>query len=629
MAAAQSFNRQPMEASVVRSRLRLAGLLALVLSALLLSRLYVLQVAEYSRYQTLSLENHIRLQALPPVRGLILDRNGVVLARNTAVYTLQVIPEKVGDMDLVLHEIGKLVDLEEDDIAVFKKNLRRRPSFEKHLLKSKLDDIEAARFAVNEYRFSGVTLEAMLHRDYPLADLTGHVLGYVGRISEQDEARLDSAAYQGVSHTGKLGIESYYESLLLGRSGFEQVEIDAHGRTLRTINRESAIPGQNLYLSLDVGLQRIAREALGNRRGAVVAMDPGSGEILAMVSAPAYDPNLFVDGISREAYQALIQLADKPLLNRALYGRYSPGSTIKPIMALATMDAGVSPQERVFCPGWFMLPDSTRKYRCWKRTGHGSVNLHDAIEQSCDTYFYQTGVRLGIDKMASYLFSFGFGKQSGVDLPSEPSGLVPTAEWKRATRQEPWYPGEDVITAIGQGFLLTTPLQLARASAMLASRGRLVKPTLLRRQENPLTGQAQETQVDALSEAPALAIDEKDIEWVIRSMTAVMHGRRGTARASGRRSAYRMAGKTGTAQVVSIAQDGEYDAKSLRETLRDHALFIAFAPVDHPKIAIAVVVENGGSGAAVAAPIARKVMDYFFLKRLRRAALTGASGVFG
>jgi len=348
-----------------------------------------------------------------------------------------------------------------------------------------------------------------------------------------------------------------------------------------------------------------------------------------MVSAPAYDPNLFVDGISREAYQALTQLTDKPLLNRALYGRYSPGSTIKPIMALATMDAEVSPQETVLCPGWFMLPDSTRKYRCWKRTGHGSVNLHDAIEQSCDTYFYQAGARLGIDKMASYLFSFGFGKQSGVDLPSEPAGLVPTPEWKQATRLETWYPGEDVITAIGQGFLLTTPLQLARASAMLASRGRLVKPTLLRLQENPLTGEAQEMQVDALSEAPTLAIDEKDIEWVIRSMTAVMHGRRGTARASGRRSAYRMAGKTGTAQVVSIAQDGEYDEKSLRETLRDHALFIAFAPVDHPKIAIAVVVENGGSGAAVAAPIARKVMDYFFLKRLRRAALTGASGVFG
>ncbi|MCP4827452.1 MAG: penicillin-binding protein 2 [Proteobacteria bacterium] len=629
MATMESFGHQPVEANVVRGRLKLAGVMVLVLGVLLLSRLYVLQVVEYTRYQTLSLENHIRLQALPPVRGLILDRNGAVLARNTAVYTLQVIPEKVRDMDMLLQQVDELVGLEEGEVALFHKRLKRRPGFEKHLLKATLDDVQAARFAVNEYRFSGVTLDAALHRDYPLADLTGHVLGYVGRISEQDEARLDVAAYQGVSHTGKLGIERQYEAALLGRPGFEQVEIDAHGRTLRTISRQSATPGHILHLTLDADLQRVARNALGNRRGAVVVMEPASGEILTMVSSPAVDPNLFVDGIDHRTYQALRQLKDKPLLNRALYGRYAPGSTLKPIIALAALDAGVKPHESIFCPGWFSLPGNTRRYRCWKRTGHGRLNLHGAIEQSCDTYFYHMGARLGIEQMAQFLFGFGLGQKSGVDLPSEPTGLVPTPDWKRASRQEAWYPGEDVITAIGQGYLLTTPLQLARAAAMLANRGQPVVPKLLRSEQDAFSVAVPLVSAGPVTTVVSPLVNQKGIDQVIRSMTAVMHGPRGTARASGRRSAYRMAGKTGTAQVAAIAQGDEYDAKALPETLRDHALFIAFAPVDNPRIAIAVVVENGGSGAAVAAPIARKVMDHFFLKRLRRAALTGIGRVFG
>ena len=619
MATTNPFGKSSFEIETVRQRLKVSAAIALFLALILLIRLYALQVDQYDRYQTLSLDNHIRLQALPPVRGLILDRHGAVLAQNTAVYTLQVVPERVADVDAMLAEVGKIVNLSESEIRNFKRRLKARPSFEKHLLKSRLDDLEAARFAVNEYRFSGVTLEALLHRDYPEAELTAHFLGYVGRISENDQARLDEERYKGVSYVGKLGIEKQYEQTLLGQTGFEQVEIDAHGRTLRTINRESAIPGDNLHLTIDIELQRVAREALGSRRGAVVALDPATGEVLTMVSSPSFDPNLFVDGIDQTTYSALRTLKDKPLLNRALYGRYAPGSTIKPVFAEAAVDTGLDPEKKIFCPGWYMLPDSTRRYRCWKKTGHGWVNLHSAIEQSCDVYFYEMGRRLGIDQMAKVLKQFGLGKRSGIDLPDEPEGLVPTAEWKLATRKEPWYPGEDLITAIGQGFLMTTPLQLARVAAILANRGESVTPRLLLAREDPLSGE-KTVFTSGMNEAEAkVEMSQQGVDRVIRAMTAVMSSPRGTARASGQRSAYTMAGKTGTEQVVAIAQDAEYDESILKEEFRDHALFIAFAPVDEPKIAIAVVIENGGSGAGVAAPVARKVMDLFFLKTLKRA----------
>ncbi|MBT4357780.1 MAG: penicillin-binding protein 2 [Proteobacteria bacterium] len=607
----------PGEDAMVRQRLKLAGIIALILAAILLARLYSLQVSQYARYQTLSLDNHIRLQALSPVRGLILDRNGVVLAQNTAVYALKVTPERVPDMDLMLAEVGQIVDLSDREILAFKQRSSRRPGFKKQLLKTQLDDAEAAKFAVNEYRFPGVTLEAVLHRDYPFAELTAHFLGYVGRISEKDQNRLEEEKYKGISHTGKSGIEKQYERALVGSTGFEEVEIDAHGRTLRTISREGAIPGDNLRLTIDIELQREARRALGASRGAVVAMDPSNGEVLAMVSNPSFDPNLFVDGIDHATYSALRSLKDKPFLNRALHGRYAPGSTIKPIFAEVVIEEGIDPEESVFCPGWYMLPGSTRQYRCWKKTGHGRVDLHAAIEQSCDVYFYEMGKRLGIGQMSGVLKKFGLGSQSGVDLPGEPDGLVPSAEWKLATRNEPWYPGEDLITAIGQGFLMTTPLQLARVASILANRGSVVQPRLLMSKNDPLSGEPEE--LNNKKNTRNLHINTEAMDRVIRAMTAVMSSPRGTARMSGRRSAYSIAGKTGTAQVIAIAQGEEYDEDSLKEEFRDHALFIAFAPVENPKIAIAVVVENGGSGAGVAAPVARKVLDHFFLKALERA----------
>ncbi|MBT6658075.1 MAG: penicillin-binding protein 2 [Proteobacteria bacterium] len=617
MVSRSRMGQAPGEDAMVRQRLKLAGIIALILAAILLARLYSLQVSQYARYQTLSLDNHIRLQALSPVRGLILDRNGVVLAQNTAVYALKVTPERVLDMDLMLAEVGQIVDLSDREILAFKQRSSRRPGFKKQLLKTQLDDAEAAKFAVNEYRFPGVTLEAVLHRDYPFAELTAHFLGYVGRISEKDQNRLEEEKYKGISHTGKSGIEKQYERALVGSTGFEEVEIDAHGRTLRTISREGAIPGDNLRLTIDIELQREARRALGASRGAVVAMDPNNGEVLAMVSNPSFDPNLFVDGIDHATYSALRSLKDKPFLNRALHGRYAPGSTIKPVFAEVVIEEGIDPEESVFCPGWYMLPGSTRQYRCWKKTGHGRVDLHAAIEQSCDVYFYEMGKRLGIGQMSGVLKKFGLGSQSGVDLPGEPDGLVPSAEWKLATRNEPWYPGEDLITAIGQGFLMTTPLQLARVASILANRGSVVQPRLLMSKNDPLSGEPEE--LNNKKNTRNLHINTEAMDRVIRAMTAVMSSPRGTARMSGRRSAYSIAGKTGTAQVIAIAQGEEYDEDSLKEEFRDHALFIAFAPVENPKIAIAVVVENGGSGAGVAAPVARKVLDHFFLKALERA----------
>ena len=626
MAANELPSSRAVAPETVRRRIRIAAVLALTLSLILIWRFYSLQVLQYERYQTLSLDNHIRMQAVPPVRGLILDRNGVVLAQNTAVHILQVVPEKVHDMEVMLQTVDDLVGLSTAEVEAFRSRLKKHPAFEKVLLKARLDDVQTATFAVNEYRLPGVTLEAVLHRDYPQGSLVSHVLGYVGRISESEEAMIDSSAYQGVRSIGKIGIEKQYEDLLLGRPGFAQVEIDAHGRTLRTISRNSAIPGNTLNLTLDADLQRIAREALGNRRGAVVAIAPSNGEVLTMVSSPSFDPNLFVDGIDQQTYDALRGLEDRPLVNRALYGRYAPGSTIKPVIAQAILDAGISPQESVYCPGWYTLPDSTRRYRCWKKTGHGPVNLHGAVEQSCDVYFYEMGRRLGIEAMAEVLTRFGLGAVTGVDLPDEPDGLVPTPQWKRATRNESWYPGEDLITVIGQGFLMVTPMQLARMTATLANRGIPVQPRILLSKEESLSG---ETLSSNVSSQPAKPVVEASLDRVIQSMTAVMHSPRGTARASGRRSPYQIAGKTGTAQVIGIAQDEEYDESVIPEKFHDHALFIAFAPVDKPQIAIAVVVENGGSGAKAAAPIARKVMDRFFQKKLQRAAVVRKRHVFG
>ena len=620
-------NDRDQDVRTVKTRLMISAVVMVVLTVILLGRFFVLQVTHHDQYRMMSLDNQIDLRPLPPVRGMIFDRYGMVLAENQSVYELEVIPENVNDMDRMLSEIGMLVELTDQNIRRFRRNVKQRPRFESQILKSRLTDAEAARFAVRQHQFPGVTLSASLRRVYPQKDLAGHVVGYVGRVSEQDLKKIDTRAYKGTSYIGKIGIESFYETELLGQVGVQQVETDAYGRVVRQISHVAARAGTNVYLTLDVQLQKVAIEALGERRGAVVALEPSTGDILAFVSTPTYDPNLFAQGISHEAYGNLRGSVDKPLVNRALYGRYAPGSTIKPLLALAALEHGLKSQEKVLCTGRYALPGSSRKYRCWRRKGHGYVNLHDALAQSCDVFFYELAHSIGIRKMADYFGRFGFGRQTGIDLLDEPTALLPTPEWKKKNRQESWYPGETIITGIGQGYLLVTPLQLAYATATLANRGRAIRPRLLRGLENPGSGA-----ITHPAQRRGLSVENKDSStWdrVIAGMESVLHGSRGTARASGRNSPYRIAGKTGTAQVVSIPEDWDNRSDELPEELRDHALFIAFAPVEQPRIAIAVVVENGGSGSRVAAPIARKIMDYYFIDRLRRASLPGIANVFG
>ena len=608
-----------------RSRLVVAGILIVTLTVVLIERLYFLQIVEHVRYRALSIENRFDLLPVPPVRGMIYDRYGEVLAENHAVYELEVVPEQVRDMASLMTWATQSLSLTERDRKKFDKRLHGRASFERILLKSGLSEEQAARFAVNQYRFPGVALRGRLRRSYPLGHVTAHVVGYVGRISDKDLDAKERSRYRGVAHIGKLGIESYYEENLLGRIGYEQVETNAHGRVVRTLAREPAISGNHLHLTLDSRLQKVVRNELAGHRGAAVVLEPHTGEILAFVSMPDYDPNLFAKGIDQVRYTALLQDSNKPLLNRALYGRYAPGSTLKPILALAGLEHTIDPRRRVKCPGFFALKEGGRVYRCWRKQGHGAVNLKEALEQSCDTYFYQLGLTLGISGISEALTTFGFGKQTGIDLASEPDGLIPTALWKQRRHGTPWYPGDTLNASIGQGYILSTPLQLAAATAALANRGRLVRPHLLRGVEDPETGEIQRP-AEQVTEV-GLG-DASQYERVIEGMMAVMHGSHGTARRAGQQLSYRIAAKTGTSQLVSLPQDGEA-AKDIPERLKDHALFIAFAPAERPRIALALVIENGGSGGKIAAPIARRIFDYYFVERLRRANLKESRYVRG
>lgn len=608
-----------------RSRLVVAGILIVTLTVVLIERLYFLQIVEHVRYRALSIENRFDLLPVPPVRGMIYDRYGEVLAENHAVYELEVVPEQVRDMASFMTWATQSLSLTERDRKKFDKRLHGRASFERILLKSGLSEEQAARFAVNQYRFPGVALRGRLRRSYPLGHVTAHVVGYVGRISDKDLDAKERSRYRGVAHIGKLGIESYYEGNLLGRIGYEQVETNAHGRVVRTLAREPAISGNHLHLTLDSRLQKVVRNELAGHRGAAVVLEPHTGEILAFVSMPDYDPNLFAKGIDQVRYTALLQDSNKPLLNRALYGRYAPGSTLKPILALAGLEHTIDPRRRVKCPGFFALKEGGRVYRCWRKQGHGAVNLKEALEQSCDTYFYQLGLTLGISGISEALTTFGFGKQTGIDLASEPDGLIPTALWKQRRHGTPWYPGDTLNASIGQGYILSTPLQLAAATAALANRGRLVRPHLLRGVEDPETGEIQRP-AEQVTEV-GLG-DASQYERVIEGMMAVMHGSHGTARRAGQQLSYRIAAKTGTSQLVSLPQDGEA-AKDTPERLKDHALFIAFAPAERPRVALALVIENGGSGGKIAAPIARRIFDYYFVERLRRANLKESRYVRG
>ena len=606
------------ETRLFNSRLFIAAVIAMLMVVLLLTRLIYLQIVSHKHYATLSQANRIKPIPIPPVRGLILDRNGVVLAHNYPVYTLEVIPEQVKEMDELLATLQGLVNFNEKDLKNFNKLLRTRPRFESLVLRTHLTDEEAGRIAVNRPLLNGVELYARLQRHYPNGPLAVHAIGYVGRINEQETERIDKSAYRGTQHIGKLSVELKYEDILLGKVGVERKETNAHGRPLRTIKRIAPIAGKNLHLNLDAKLQAVAEQALGDRSGAVVAINPRTGGILVFASTPTYDPNPFVNGIDTESYRQLLENPRKPLINRALNGQYAPGSTIKPFLALGALETETFNTDRpIICPGWFSLPGSRHLFRDWKKQGHGVVDLHDAVVQSCDVYFYKLAVALDIDGIKDYMSRFGFGSKTKIDLFSESEGLVPSREW-RSSRGQIWYPGETVISGIGQGPMLVTPLQLVTATAAIANNGVRLKPRMLLATEDPKTKNKVDTEPEQLAVVPIK--NKNNLTKVIEYMTDVVHTNKGTAWRIGHNAPYKIAGKTGTAQVKGIGQTEVYDKKSTPEHLRDHALFIAFAPVDDPSIAVAVIVENGGHGSTAAAPIARQLMDLYLQPRQQKAA---------
>lgn len=605
-----------------RLRLGVAGLMVLGLFALLAFRFYYLQIQQYNHYQTLAENNRISLVPTIPNRGLILDKNGVVLAHNFFVYTLEITPSKVKDLEKTITDLSQLIEVSSLDRKRFKKFREQSHSFESAPIRTHLNEIEAARFAVHHYRFPGVEIKSRLYRHYPLGNLGSHMVGYIGRINDKDIENLKQEGvfsnYKGSDHIGKSGLEQFYEQQLHGITGFQQVEIDADGHAVRILSSNPPTPGDNLILSADSKMQEIAESAFGERRGALVAINPKTGEVLSYVSQPTFNPNLFVDGIDTENWKLLNESLDKPLINRPLRGIYPPGSTFKPFVALAGLEAGKrAPPFSIQDSGFYTLPGSSHRYRDWKPGGHGTVDIQKAITISCDTFFYGLAMEMGIDNLTSFVRHFGFGRKSGIDLDningkSENGGLLPTPEWKQRRFKQPWYPGETVIVGIGQGYTLVTPLQLAQATAILANNGVAMRPHLVTAIENPLTGKQLTIPTIMQDKIP---LDPKNIEIVKRGMIDVtLPG--GTAASVGANAGYTIAAKTGTAQVVGIKQNEKYNEHAINERHRDHALFIAYAPAEDPTIALAVIVENGGHGGSAAGPIARKVMDYYLLGKL-------------
>lgn len=603
-----------LESRLVHKRLVVLLIFIACLFLILMARIVYLQVFQYSHFYDLAQSNRVDQFSLPPVRGVIFDRNGKVLATNRQVFNLEVVPNKIDDMKQFLHEVSQLIELSNEQVEHFLDLVERRPNFERQTLKAKLNENEVAKIAVNLHRFSGVQLNTRLQREYPYGEYTAHFLGYVGRISSEDLERVDRKTYRGVEYIGKLGIEDYYEAELLGKPGIEKIETNAHGKVVRSLEQQPPQTGSTLHLGIDIDLQRIAYQALQGYEGAIVAIEPASGDILAFASAPSYDPNAFVNGISSKDYALLRDSKRKPLLNRALFGRYAPGSTIKQNMSLIGMQHGISHEHRVFCPGYYSLPGKSHRYRDWLRGGHGWMDGNSSIVQSCDVFYYQMAVELGIDKIHEGMVQFGYGRQTGIDLANEPSALMPSREWKKRVRKTHWFPGETVITGIGQGYMLVTPLQLAAITASLANYGKRIAPHLLKSIENPQTQIKQHIPISVLNELDENTLAE--YQQVIDSMIDVVHSAKGTARRISQGVPYKIAGKTGTAQVKSLAQDEEYDEETTVKKYRDHSLFVGFAPADDPKIAVAVIVEHGGSGGRTAAPMARKVMDYYLIDAL-------------
>ncbi|HSC48002.1 MAG TPA: penicillin-binding protein 2 [Gammaproteobacteria bacterium] len=602
-----------LEQHLFRVRAILVGAVGLLLLAIVVGRLFYLQIVSYRHFTTLAEGNRLRAEQVAPPRGLIFDRNGVPLAENRPSYELDVVPEQAPDLGATLTALGQIVNLRPGDLKRFNDLLKTKRPYQPLPLRMELSDDEIARFAADRQKYPGVDIRATLSRYYPLGPLTAHAVGYVGLISEDELASLDPNQYSSTSETGKIGVEGAYEKLLHGSVGVRQVETNAEGRAVRVVSYTPPVPGSDLYLSIDVQLQQAAEKALGDERGAVVVINPQNGELLALVSRPSYDPNLFVGGIDTDEYDTLQDDEAQPLFNRALRGQYPPGSTIKPFLGLAALNYNVvNPFADLMCPGYFKIPSNPNPYRDWRAGGHGETNMVKAIAESCDVYFYTVAMKLGIDHIHDYLAQFGFGQPPGVDLVGAQAGVLPSPDWKRKTLGKPWYLGETVIAGIGQGYMSVTPLQLAQATAAIAMHGARFAPRVLHAIGDPLSGVISDTAPQALPTVQEAHPGDWDI--VVRGMTGVTSSY-GTAARIGESAKYAIAGKTGTAQVHAkkLGIMGEEDETDTPKPLRDHALFIAFAPAKDPRIAVAVLVEHGGGGGAVAAPVARQVMDAYLL----------------
>ncbi len=617
------FKNTERELHYFRLRLSVAGIVVFIFFSLLAARFVWLQAYQHDHYAAQAEDNRISVVPVVPNRGLIVDRNGVVLARNFAAYTLEITPSKIrGDLDELIDTLGAIVEIQPKDRRRFRRQLEESKNFESLPIRTRLSDDEVARFTAQRYRFPGVDIQARLFRQYPLGAVASHVIGYIGRISQREAAKIedteDAANYNGTSYIGKEGVEKSYETQLHGTTGYEEVEVSAGGRAVRTLSRKSATPGANLILSLDIELQKVVEQAFGNRRGALIAIEPETGDILAYVSMPTFDPNLFVEGIDQQSWDELNTSPDKPLVNRPLSGSYPPGSTYKPFMALAALELGRrTPASAISDPGYFNF--GNHRFRDDKEGGHGTVDMYRSIVHSCDTYYYHLSNDLGVDAMHDFMKPFGFGQLTGIDLEHEKRGILPSTAWKRAAYRRPeqqkWYAGETISLGIGQGYNSFTPLQLAHATSILANNGVVMKPHLVKFMEDGGTRARTPTVARASYRIP---LKQQNIDVIKNAMVGVM--REGTASKVFANAGYTSGGKTGTAQVIAIKKNEKYNASKIDERHRDHSLFTAFAPADKPRIAIAIIVENGGFGATAAAPIVKEALDYYLLGKRANGA---------
>ncbi|MBR9908193.1 MAG: penicillin-binding protein 2 [Gammaproteobacteria bacterium] len=609
------------EAALFARRVFVSLIIVVATFGVLLSNMYQLQVVEHQSLQTRSNDNRIKVVPLAPNRGLIYDRYGRILAENRPVLSLEVTPEKVADLDHTLTQLQHILQLTDDDIAQFHENRRRERRFNQVILRDRLTEQQAAQFAARQHEFPGVSIEARLVRHYPYGEAITHALGYVAKINSGDVAKLQeqgkSANYAATRVIGKLGIERYYEEQLHGAIGFQQVEVDIHGRNIRTLSIDPPVPGQDLHLELDVDLQQYAYELLGEERGSIILMDPRDGAIRAMVSKPSYDPNWFAQGISYAQYQGLLNSKHSPLLNRSTQGGYPPASTVKPQIAVLGLEEGIiNSKTKIWDPGWFQIEGVDHRYRDWLAWGHGWVNVVDAIVESCDTFYYELALKLGIDSIHDHMVKYGFGERTGIDIAEESAAVMPSRGWKRARFNQPWYAGETVSIGIGQSYWTTTPMQLAVGTAVVVNQGQRPVPRLL------AAIQEGEVKLPAVVESREPVVLKNANNWNIvkKAMDLTVSSIKGTAHSAFKDANYTSGGKTGTAQVRSLGQEEEYNAEEIAERYRDNAMYVGYAPADNPELVIVIAVENAlGGGGSVAAPMARKLLDFYFEQEQQHA----------